>query len=498
MNLLIRTDANTQIGTGHLMRCMALSQFWQDACGSAIFVMATEAPMLEKRLKSEQIQVVRLSVKKGSPEDAKETANLAQRLNASWVVVDGYHFDAQYQQIIKDRGLNLLFIDDCGQADRYHADIVLNQNIYAHEGLYANREPYTQLLLGTRYTLLRREFWPWQGWQRESPMVARKILVTLGGADADNVTLKAIQALQRVEVEELQAEIVVGASNPHQEQLQWACQNSRFPICLKQNVANMPELMARADLAIAAGGSTTWELAFMGLPSLVLILADNQRSIAEKLGAMGAVVNLGWHEDVSLGKMAREIGQLLISSESRLEMASLGRQLVDGEGGARVSMHLEGKLLRLRSVRNEDCGLLWKWANEPDVRAASFSSEPISWETHVQWLGSKLRDPNCIFYIAVNREDVPIGQIRYDLERNREAVVSICIGSKFRNRGYGSQIIAIACQKLFNVAKSERISAYIKPGNQASRRAFVKAGFQEVGTRLMRGGIEAIHLVKVR
>ena len=183
MKLLVRVDASTQIGTGHVMRCLALAQAWQDSGGNAVFVFAAKAPALKTRLKSEGIEVVHLFVQMGSAEDANEIARLAHELGASWLVIDGYHFGAEYQEIIKDSGLYLLFIDDYGHTDHYYADIVLNQNIYAHEGLYANRELYSQLLLGMGYVLLRREFRQWLGWQRETPKLAQKLLVTLGGSD---------------------------------------------------------------------------------------------------------------------------------------------------------------------------------------------------------------------------------------------------------------------------------------------------------------------------
>ncbi|MBD2517197.1 UDP-2,4-diacetamido-2,4,6-trideoxy-beta-L-altropyranose hydrolase [Nostoc sp. FACHB-973] len=486
MKLFIRADASIQIGTGHVMRCLALAQAWQDTGGQVIFGMATEAPDLKTRLKSEGMEVIHLPIEIGSAEDAEETAKIARQFDANWVVVDGYYFGAKYQEIIKESELKLLFIDDYGHAKQYHADIVLNQNIHACEELYRNREPYTKLLLGTSYSLLRREFGQWQGWQRSLPLIAKKLLVTLGGADPDNVTLKVIQGLQQVEVEGLEAVVVVGGSNPHYEQLRSASQESRFPIQLKRNVTNMPELMAWADVAVTAGGSTCWELAFMGLPSLVLILAENQGAIAENLEAMGVIVNLGWHENVSAVEIASGVAQLLITTESREKMTRCSQELVDGEGSSRVLSYVKDNFFQLRSVQQDDCRLLWEWSNAPEVRAVSFSSKSILWEHHVQWFQSKLINPNCIFYIAINKNDVPIGQIRYDIE-NYEATISMSIDPKFRNQNYGSSLIKLACKQLFDESDITRIQAYIKPSNQASVRAFSKAGFQSMGIITLQG-----------
>jgi UDP-2,4-diacetamido-2,4,6-trideoxy-beta-L-altropyranose hydrolase len=492
--LLIRTDASVQIGTGHLMRCLALSQAWQDAGGKVVFLMATKAPALEARLQSEGMKIVHLSVQPGSIDDAIQTSCYAHQVEADWIVVDGYHFGTNYQRIIKNQKCRLLLIDDLGNFEYCYADLILNQNIYAHEELYGNREPYTQLLLGTRYALLRREFLKWRGWRREIPEVARKVLVTMGGSDPDNVTLKVIQALQQVDVDGLEAIVVVGGSNPHYEELQSVAQKSRFPIRLESNVTQMPELMTWADVAISAGGSTCWELAFMGVPALVTILASNQYPIAESLNAIGCAVNLGWYEDVSPTETAQALTQLLRAPGTRAEMSKHGRQLVDGDGVDRALMHIRGESVRLRRVREDDCRLLWEWANDPEVRAVSFSSESIPWEEHLRWFNAKLGNSGCLLLIAEDSAGVPIGQVRFDVVRKNEAVISVSVDRENRGKGFGSTIIRLASQKLCDLTEINVIHAYIKQNNEASFRAFMKAGYRESGVTMI-SGHQAVHLV---
>lgn len=496
MNLVIRTDASTEIGTGHLMRCFALAQTWQKNQGQVFFYINDKASVLASRLISQSIQVIYLKSLPGSNEDAHKVSNMAQQLSCQWIVIDGYNFNAEYQRIIKEYGLNLLFIDDYGQAKHYYADIVLNQNISAHESLYINRESYTQLLLGTCYTLLRQEFWQWQRWQRINPPIASKLLITMGGADPNNVTLKVIEGLQLLSVEELDVVVVVGANNPHYEQLKLASQASQFTIRIERNVTNMPELIAWADLAVTAGGSTCWELAFMGLPSLILILAENQRAIAQKLNEMGISVFLGWHENVSAAEIASAVAHLLIAAHTRVEMTRCGQELVDGEGSKRVLKYLEAKLLKLRLACQEDCRLLWAWSNDPEVRAVSFSTELIPWEHHAQWFQSRLHSPTSIVYIGLDRNDVPIGQIRYELEGNK-AIISISIDKKFRYQGYGISLINLGCEKLFLDSKITVIHAYVKLNNQISIKTFLKAGFQNVETTKL-GKDEVVDLVRYK
>lgn len=181
-HLIIRTDANLTIGTGHFMRCLAVAQIWRNNGGKTNFVMSNSSLEIEKRIKEEKLILDSISSEPGSRDDALTTAQIAQNNNSSWVVIDGYQFKGEYQKIIKNAGLNILFIDDYGHSEHYYADIVLNQNLYADEKIYNNKESYTKLLLGTKYTLLREEFKNWKYWIRKIPKLALKLLITLSGS----------------------------------------------------------------------------------------------------------------------------------------------------------------------------------------------------------------------------------------------------------------------------------------------------------------------------
>ena len=335
MNLLIRADANAQMGTGHLMRCLALAQGWKARVGQAMFITACESEVLRHHLLDEGFQVITLERPYPEPADWEITSQVLAAHLYAWLVLDGYQFDPAYQRKIKEAGHRLMVIDDMAHLDHYCADVVLNQNINA-ERLHYSCELDTRLLLGTRYVLLRSEFLAWREWQREIPKVARKVLVTLGGGDPDNQTLKVIRALQQAGVDGLEAVVVVGASNPHFRGLQSIARNSQFSIRLVQNVTNMPEVMAWADMAVSAGGSTCWELAFMGLPTVVLVLAENQQGIAAGLGKAGVVLDLGWYTEASIVQVANTLVALLEDWGLRRQMSQQGRKIVDGGGVERV------------------------------------------------------------------------------------------------------------------------------------------------------------------
>jgi spore coat polysaccharide biosynthesis predicted glycosyltransferase SpsG/RimJ/RimL family protein N-acetyltransferase len=378
-----------------------------------------------------------------------------------------------------------LVIDDCAHQPEYHADILLNQNINAEQLTYVC-DADSQLLLGTRYVLLRREFLAWHGWHRDVPQLGRKLLVTLGGGDPDNATLNVIRALQGVGVLGLETKIVVGPANAHFSMLRKAVEEADERIQLLTAAPEMPALMAWADAAVAAAGSTSWELALMGVPSLLLVLSENQLPIAEGLARIGVAINLGWHQQVAPAHITQAVAGLLTSAEVRGEMARRGPALVDGSGVDRTLMRLRGIRTRLRRACEEDARLLWEWANDSEVRAVSFSPDPIPWDQHLEWFRARLRSPDCIFFIAVDEGEVPIGQVRFDLNGD-EAVISIGLDAKCRGKGYGSAIIERASRRLYQISSARLIHAYVKPDNRASLKVFAKAGFRSTQTKLIRG-----------
>lgn len=333
-------DASTTIGTGHVMRCLALAQAWQDQGGEVTFISHCESDALRQRLIDERMNFISISKPHPNPSDLKQTLATLSTMHyppstKNWLVIDGYNFDAVYQKTIKDAGYKILWIDDYGHAAHYYADLVLNQNISADETLYENREPYTTLLLGTRYTLLRREFKKWQNWQRKIPETAQKVLVTMGGGDPDNVTMKVVQALKQINISGLEAKILIGPANPNMQILEREI-SDHTNLQLITNATNMPELMAWADIAVAAGGSTCWEMALLGLPNIIMYFADNQRPIAEKLHEYGAALSMGWSHQLTIKSIKQCIEDMLLSRERRNVYSIKSQDLVDGKGSQRV------------------------------------------------------------------------------------------------------------------------------------------------------------------
>lgn len=337
--LIFRVDAGAAIGSGHLMRCLALAQSWKARGGKVVFITNCREKPLIKRLKGENFTVFEIENSYPHPADLKATREILKNYPQAWCVIDGYHFDAKFQREIRKNGNRALVVDDIAHLPFYDADAILNQNINAADLRY-NCPPQTKMLLGTCYALLRREFTEWQTGEREIPETARKILITMGGSDAQNQTLKVLRAVERLEIDNLNVKAVVGISNPHLNELQRAAKISSIRVELIHNAENMPELMAWAESAISAAGSTCWELAFMGLPCVLIVLADNQAGIAAGLNEAGFADNLGWFEEVSENSLAVKLREFLSDSLLRRKMSERGRQIVDGKGAARVIKQL--------------------------------------------------------------------------------------------------------------------------------------------------------------
>jgi len=334
--LVIRADASVSIATGHVMRCLALGQAWQDAGGIAVFAMAESTAAIDARLCSEGMEIVQLKASPNSVQDACDVSELAHDRHAAWVVVDGYRFDSEYQRNLKNAGLKLLFIDDLGQCDRYFADLVLDQNVHACERMYASRASYTQLLLGPRYVMLRREFQARREWRREIPAIARKLLITMGGSDPDNLTFRLIEALPKIRVPHLEITVVAGGSNPQLTALRRTVAGLRMPIRLVGNADDMPELVAQSDISVICAGGTLWELMYMGCATLSYFRTPTQQQIIAELNGLGAVHGMGWVGGFEQDSLAHAVEELIVRQDRREKMAQLGRKLVDGEGIGRI------------------------------------------------------------------------------------------------------------------------------------------------------------------
>jgi spore coat polysaccharide biosynthesis predicted glycosyltransferase SpsG len=262
-------------------------------------------------------------------------------------VLDGYGFEADYQRALRTAVRQLVVLDEAGRACDA-ADLVVNQNLHATAALYpwAAAAP-ERLALGPSFALLRREFEAWRRWRRPQVTVPRRVLVTMGGADPANATARVLAVLGRV-ARDLEVRVVVGPANPRPAALAAALERAGLRGALTTVTTEMPALMAWADLAVSAAGSTVWELAFMGLPSVVVPIADNQRPIAAAAEAAGVALAADPAAAAHSEALAGAVLRLRDDAGCRRELSARGRRLVDGGGAGRVASRLTAGRLAAR------------------------------------------------------------------------------------------------------------------------------------------------------
>ena len=234
--------------------------------------------------------------------------------------------------MLRNASKRILVIDDV--ADRQHeCDVLLDQNFYADmDTRYTGKVPaHCKLLLGPRDALLREEFRSVREQAKPRIGPVKRILVFFGGVDHGNYTSRSIEALANIRNSDLHVDVVIGALHSHREEIEKACAENSF-ICHVQT-DRMAELMVAADLAIGAGGSATWERCSVGLPTIVLVLADNQRKAAEDLDAAEALVNLGDANKVTTEELTRKVVGLMADEKKRSELSRVSLELV------RISNH---------------------------------------------------------------------------------------------------------------------------------------------------------------
>jgi UDP-2,4-diacetamido-2,4,6-trideoxy-beta-L-altropyranose hydrolase len=475
-----------------------LGQTWQAHGGTVTLLSYGQHEALRQRIASTGVDYCSLKKCHPDPEDLYNTLRLLARCathtaQRPWLVLDGYHFDPAYQQAIRTAGYRLLMIDDTAHWPQYHADVLMNQNMQAEEWSYPC-PPETLLLLGTRYVLLRPEFLPWHAWHRDIPAVARKLLVTLGGGDPDNVTLQVLKALPHVTVDDLEVVLIVGAYNPHYAALQEVVKCLPLPIRLIRDAHNMPELMAWADVAVAGAGSTSWEMAFLGLPSVLLVLAPNQERNATGLAAAGAAISMRDSQQMTAVQLANLLTAVCHDQTQRQALSLHGRQVIDGKGGERIVSVLTGlddrfyteNSLEIRQATLQDALPIWRLANDPVVRSYSFHPDPIPLDRHLQWFTPKIASPESCFWVG-ELGGTLVAQIRYDRIDPETLAVHFAVIPGFRGKGLGTKALMLTGGRTCQALGAKRVRGIVFTQNIPSLRAFIKAGFQHVSTVQDRG-----------
>jgi UDP-2,4-diacetamido-2,4,6-trideoxy-beta-L-altropyranose hydrolase len=482
------------MGIGHMMRCLTLADALRARGVGILFVCRDHPGNLANLLRSRSIEVALLPRSTDSPsdaeygdwlgasppEDAEQTIRALRGAHVQWLIVDHYALDFEWERRLSAHSSGILAIDDL--ANRRHAcSLLIDQNFTASaEDRYGALTPAAcRLMLGPLFAMLRPEYRRARSSARLRNGEVRRIFVFLGGSDPGDLTGMALDVLRRPEFRDLGVDVVAGVNYARRDSLEKAV-SSRPNSRLYGPQFHLADLMAEADLSIGAGGATTWERMCLGLPSIVISIAENQRPACVSLAKAGLINYVGHHSAVNADDLAGAI-QRDLARPAELAEASLRSQLlVDGWGAERIveSMIPTAKeSLRLRRAAPDDVHQYFAWANDPEVRAQSVQTQPIAFENHKKWFADKLTSPDSRLFV-MQAGDLPVGQIRFDRDGGGETI-DYSVDRLFRGRGWGSRLASMGMAQ-FSPRNGTVFYAKVKESNLPSRAVFSRLGFAEL------------------
>ncbi len=450
-----------------MVRSLALAHMLQEEF-TLVFAIQQPEPALQAQIQTVCPTLIALPAEKDYPKEASFLAEQVLSPN-DVVVLDGYMFKTEYQETLKMRGCTILCIDDI-HSFPFVADAVLNQagGITAAAYLVA---PYTRLLLGPGYALLRRPFLEATLSARTLPAGSLKVMLNFGGADPLNITLQEARRLHAMA--ELSAiEIVTGSAYRYQQALEnWAADKPRIKLHRNLPANDMCELMRACAVAVTSASGIAYEYAAVGGLLFIKQTADNQRGLYQFLLSTGIAADLAALDPNFLNDS-------LISDFGA--NVALQRQYFDGKSAERLrkvmAMLSLSASLTLRDVTEEDMLLLFNWSNEVEVRRRSFNSKPIPLDGHKVWFKQKLLQKDAYLYIAVVNGDAA-AHIRFEVTDN-SASISYMIGEEYRGKGLGHTVLLKGIRRLTEQRPGlTQVEGLVQQDNPASIRAFEKAGF---------------------
>jgi UDP-2,4-diacetamido-2,4,6-trideoxy-beta-L-altropyranose hydrolase len=328
MHAFFRVDRSAAIGTGHWARCRVLARALEKQGVACSFF---------ENLASPQDFLRAVKKKYRSLVHSKSVTTLSQHLQqADWVVLDGYQFGQDWEVQARDAGFRVLTIDDAPKR-HYACDLLLDPNLSkAGAGRWLlHLAPHTKLYSGAKFLLLREEFlsYPKRRIRLEAGGGLTRVLVSMGGSDPPGASLQVLQALMVPELLKLEVLVIGGAYNARAKELKGLVEKrvklaGQVNTVFMESTNTMAAHMQEADLAIGAGGTTVWERAYMGLPSLVISLADNQIDALRHFHALAAHESLGDHTDISPHNIANRLKYHCQNPQGLVAMAKKAQALV--------------------------------------------------------------------------------------------------------------------------------------------------------------------------
>jgi UDP-2,4-diacetamido-2,4,6-trideoxy-beta-L-altropyranose hydrolase len=456
-----RADGNAQMGLGHVFRSLALAEMLSESF-DCHFVIRNPLASLKPHILAVCKSIIELPKTDNS---TAETAPLLSIINKNEIIVlDGYHFQTDYQNAFKNRGIKVVCIDDIYE-HHFTADVVIN-HAGGIEKTHYLAEKYTQFYLGLQYALLRKPFREIAKNKVEKP---NNLFICLGGADPKNDTLNILKKVEKTG-EQNTCFLVVGGAYLHQKSLNQFLENTTLKVNLLSNLSadEMVFYMNQCARAITPPSTVSYEYLSTGGLLYLKVIADNQININRYF--LNDNLALSFEDD--FGYYSTEKIELCLKNQSNL---------FDGNQQKRFLNVFHDLAITTRLANSDDCKLYFDWTNEPLTRQQSFNSEPILFEYHEAWFNRRLADENSVLFVVEFNKN-PIGQIRFQIEKNT-ATISYSLDENYRGKGLGFWILKKGVDalrnNLYNTFPNLEIIGFVKYENIASVKVFRKLGFRE-------------------
>ncbi len=461
--ILFRADGNAKTGLGHLYRLLALAEMLKEHF---------EITFITR--KDTQNSVISTEFKRVTIPTSIEVCNEVNWLLSNFpsdaiesIVLDGYQFNPDYQKKLKSVGYKLAYIDDFAQ-DHMYGDIVINHAPQIKEQDY-NKEPYTNLALGTKYALLRPSFLEAAKQQRAISKI-ENVYVSFGGADPNDLTYTTLKSLLKIpEVKEIN--VVVGAAYKHQKILALTKAYDHLKIHKNVTEKDICKLLYKSHFAIVPSSTTLYEVCAVKMPVLSGYYVDNQKDIYAGMLAQNVLFDAGDFNKLSEGELTQKVVDILRLKDYS-DYCNNQAKLFDKKIKKRFLSLFLG--VRYQPATKDDLMLFYNWANDPITRANSYVSDPIDLDTHKKWYTSKLQQENSLFFVARIGE-AAVGMLRFDIAEDH-ALIGISIDKEYRGMGLATRLLIDIQEIYFNDYKMP-IVALIKQSNIGSIKAFKRAGF---------------------
>jgi len=347
-NLFIRADGPFEIGTGHITRCLAIAEELKNSFTKIIFLTKKSTGDLIDVIEKNGFEVKILDTQtKQLIEDKYDFNNEIKiittlltpyKSNLNFLLIDHYGIDINYESPLRKIFKKIFVIDDL--ANRKHdCDLLIDQNYYKDiNKRYLGLVPKNSItLLGPKYVILRSEFHNSQKVKYQKNNLPKKIFVSYGGSDPTNESKKVLDAICSLKNRQFDVTVIAGIHNQNFEKLkkQFA-KMKNIKIFLR--VDNFSELLSNSELCFGAGGTTTWERLYLGIPSIVTIISPDQKESVEFLSSLGHIINLGLAKDVTVKTYANAI--MNIDSETLCNLSLKNQKLIDGNGRIRIKKQI--------------------------------------------------------------------------------------------------------------------------------------------------------------